>query len=120
MARDDEVLDGGLHARAMVVDHGARTQAGWQLSVDDDHRPVRLGDGVEVVSSVSLASDRMHAVHPAALEEADVLGIERGLVLGVHEQQRVARAPEHRLGAQHDVRHSGLEMSASTKPTDSV
>ena len=33
------------------------------------------------------------------------VGVKRRVVLGVHEQQRVARAPQDCLGAQHDVRH---------------
>ena len=32
-------------------------------------------------------------------------GVQRRIVLGVHEQQRVAGAPEDRLGTQHDVGH---------------
>ena len=60
-------------------------------------------------------------VDAAALEEPDVRGVEVGIVLGVHQQERVAGWPEHRLGARaRSSAISGLEMSATTKPTDRV
>jgi hypothetical protein len=105
MPQVDEVLDGGLHARAMVVDHGAGAQPCGELAVDQDHRLVGLGDGVDR-DRVRLARERQdHAVDPTAVEEPDVLGIEGRLVLRVHEQQRIARLPEHGLRPQHDLRH---------------
>lgn len=46
-----------------------------------------------------------HAVDAPAEEEPDVSDIHLRLVLGVHQQQGVARAAHRGLGAQHDVRH---------------
>ena len=80
-------------------------ECGRELPVDDHDRTVDLGDELER-GGVGLAGQGQdHAVHPTALEEADVGRVQRRVVLGVHQQQRVAGAPEDRLGPQHDVRH---------------
>ena len=57
------------------------------------------------VAGAPFARERQdHPVDAPRLEEPDVGGVEVRVVLGVHQEHRVARSAEHRLGARRDGR----------------
>ncbi len=100
-----EVLHRGLDPRPVIVAHHAGSQLGWNFPVHYHDRCVYLSEPVQRGLPPFAGQRQDHAVDPAGLEEPDVRRVQIRVVLGVHQQHRVAGGAEHGFRPGGDGRH---------------
>ncbi len=104
------------HARSVIVLDRAGPDVCGHLAIDEHDRHVHRRSASQELRCRLAHGGEQHAVDPPGLEEADAADVQFGVVLRVHQEQRVAGLAQLGLSPQHDVREQRVADVAQHEP----
>ena len=119
MAEADEMADGGPHPAAMIGANRIDRQGHAQLALQRHDRPVEFGKGGQKPGIVFARGRDQNRIDAPAVEMADICRVRRRVVIGAHDQQRIAGGPQDEFRPRHDLRREGIGEIGSDE-TDEV